>query len=70
MNIMESLSREIARVASLKTRYEGLRGLPGTNVEPAISIMEASLEVACVAIGEGEPKMILMNIENLKAFEE
>lgn len=70
MNIMEELSREVARVGGIKARYETMRGMPGVNVEPALSIMNASLSAAHRAAGLGDPETIIMQIENLKGFTE
>ena len=51
MNVAEKLAREIARVTELRCQYESLRGIRNANPEPAIAMMTAALEGACLAAG-------------------
>ncbi|WP_119270898.1 hypothetical protein [Taklimakanibacter deserti] len=55
-NLVEALSREIARVTEIKGRYERLRDMkmPGVNVAPALLMITRDLETAQQVMGRGD----------------
>lgn len=70
MNTVEKLSREIARVARLGALYEQLAFFPNTNTRPAVAVINATLEAAHVAIGDGDALTIIAAIKALEEFQE
>lgn len=53
VNLVEGLSREIARVTELRGQYESVRG-PGVLVEPQIRMMNSAIEIGHKAMGSGD----------------
>ena len=64
----ERLSREIARVAALRERYQAMDRMPQVNVKPVITLIDAALEAAHKAIGEGDIAAQVVAIGALEAF--
>jgi hypothetical protein len=69
MNVAESLAREIRRVAELRCHYEEVGRMPNVMVQPALMMMEAALEQACVAAGSNDVVAVIRAHEDLKGFE-
>ena len=69
MNVAESLARQIRRVAELRCQYEEVGRMPNVMVQPALMMMEAALEQACVAAGSNDVIAVLRAHEDLKGFE-
>lgn len=68
MNLIEGLSREIARVVELRMQYESTRG-PGVLVEPQIRMMNNTIEAAHVAMGGGDIVQMMQAFEALKGWQ-
>lgn len=68
-NLVEGLSREIARVTELKGQYEDMRKLPNVIVEPQIMIMSRDIEAAQKAMGNGDVVEMIKCHANLKGWE-
>jgi hypothetical protein len=69
MNVAESLAREIRRVAELRCQYEEVGRMPNVIVQPAMMMMDAALEQACVAAGSNDVVAVIRAHEELKGFE-
>lgn len=69
MNLVEALSREIARVTTLKGQYEALRNMPGVNVLPVLSMISTAIERAHKAMGDGDIMAMQVALDDLKGFE-
>ena len=70
MNRAEQLSRETARVAALKVRYDGLRGMERVEVRPQIAMLDAVLEHAHEAAGSGDISMMIAALKRLEGWED
>ena len=68
MNLAEKLAREIGRVTELRCLYEILRGRPQVVVEPAIAMMNSSLEAAKIAAA-GDVAAMVNALEDLGEYE-
>lgn len=64
MNVMEKLSREVARVSQLALRYEEI-GAPGAF---ALAMMNAALEKAHLAAGSGAAEPVIAALVDLEGF--
>ena len=69
MNLAEGLAREIRRVSELRCQYEKVGRMPNVIVAPALMMMAASLEAACVAAGSNDIAQMMTALEQLKAHE-
>ena len=69
-NIMEELSRQVERVATIRERYRYLEDLPRVVLSPATYLMSAAIEAAHKAAGSGDILQIARAIEDLRGFEE
>lgn len=69
MNLVEGLSREIARVTELKSQYEDLRKLPRVIVEPQIRMMNSAIELGQLAMGSGDIVKMMAALQTLKEWE-
>ena len=70
MNLAEQLSRETARVARLKLRYDDLRGRERVEARPAIAMLEQALEHAHEAAGSGDVMMMMGALKGLQGWED
>lgn len=70
MNIAEKLSRETARVAALKVRYEDMRGQERVEVRPQIVMLDAALEHAHEAAGSGDALTVIGALKALERWQE
>jgi hypothetical protein len=69
VTVGEALPQEINRVRELQDEYKAMRGMPGVMVEPAIALMEASIQNAIRVSAEGDVIEILRAYEDLKGYE-
>lgn len=69
MNLVEGLSREIARVTELRAQYETLRGVPNVIVEPQIRMMNSAIELGQLAMGGGEIAKMMAALHTLKEWQ-
>ena len=67
MNVVEGLSREIHRVATIQQRY---LELPDNAGAIAAEMMAQHLEASHVAMGNGDPLEMMRMIQALRDFEE
>jgi hypothetical protein len=70
VNLMDALTRQIARVAVIGERYSSLGGMPGVDVQPVIRSIDRALETAHEAAASGDPQTIIRSLRNLEGFEE
>lgn len=70
MNVMEQLSRETARVAALKVRYDDLRGQERVEVRPTVWMINQTLEQAHEAAGSGDPIKVIAALKGLEGWQE
>ncbi len=65
----DALPREMARVRDeAMPQYLALRGMPGVSVEPALTLMRASLDRAAKAMAEGDVAAMLRAYQDLKEY--
>ena len=65
----DALPREMARVRDeVMPQYLALRGMPGVSVEPALTLMRASLDRAAKAMAEGDVAAMLRAYQDLKEY--
>lgn len=69
-SLAEAMPVEIKRVRALLDIYKSMRGQPNVMVEPAIALMEQSIDNAIDALARGEVLCILRAYDDLKGFEE
>jgi hypothetical protein len=69
VSVGEALPQEINRVRALQDEYKAMRGMPGVMVEPAIALMETSIQNAIRVSAEGDVIKILRAYEDLKGYE-
>lgn len=70
-NLVEGLSREIARVTEIKALYQKWQGnMLGANFGPAILMMSHDLEAAQNAMGGGDIRKMATALEALKGWQE
>ncbi|MBY8826105.1 hypothetical protein [Sphingomonas colocasiae] len=68
-SLAEALPREINRVRAVQDAYKQFRTMPGVIVEPAITLMEASIVEGIAALASGDVVRMLRVHEALKGFE-
>jgi hypothetical protein len=68
VSLGEALPQEINRVRALQDEYKAMRRMPGLLVEPAIALMEASIQNAVRVSTEGDVVEMLRAYEDLKGF--
>ena len=69
-NVMEELSRQVERVATIRERYRCLEDIPRVVLSPATYLMSAAIEAGHKAAGSGDILQIVRAIEDLRGFEE
>lgn len=69
MNIVEGLSREIARVVVLRERYDQLRVHVNVIVAPQIALMDMAIETGHLALGSGDIEVIVAATTALRGCE-
>lgn len=69
MNVSEKLAREIRRVTELRGHYEEAGRQPGVIVAPALLLMDAALEQACIAAGHHDALTQISAVQMLEGFE-
>ena len=67
-SLADALPAEQARVRTLVSRYESLRGMPQVNVEPAIMMMQHALAAAEHASAAGDTVAMLCAYKALRDF--
>lgn len=70
INLMEALSRQIERVATIRERYRCLSDMRGANFRPAIYLMDVALETAHTAAASGDALTIARSLQCLGQFED
>jgi hypothetical protein len=70
VNLMDALTRQIARVAVIGERYRCLGVMPGVNVLPVIHLIDRALETAHEAAASGDALTIIRSLRDLEGFEE
>ena len=67
--LADGLPEEINRVREIQDMYKSMRGMPQINVEPAIALMESSIQNAVKVAASGDVMEMLRAFEDLKGFE-
>ena len=70
VNILEALSRQVERVATLRERYSCLGGMPSVNIQPLCFMIDAALETAHRAAGSGDIPSIACSLQDLAGFDD
>ena len=69
-NIVEALSRQVARVAVIRERYACLDGMPHVNIQPLMFMIDEALEAAHRAAASGDIPEIARSLQNLEGYED
>lgn len=67
-SLADALPAEIKRVSAIRAEYASLRGMPGVNVEPAIFLMDRSLDLAIVAASHGDVAGMVGALADLRGY--
>lgn len=70
VNLMEALTRNIARVAVIGERYRSLDGMPGVDVQPVVRSIDRELETAHRAAASGDALTIIRSLRDLEGWNE
>ena len=68
MNVAEKLAREIRRVAGLRAKMDRPEAWSDPEMDVANLVVDAALDAACKAIGDGDPVAMEAAGQGLERF--